>query len=374
MLNTCSKECTGCGACVNVCPKKCIRMEKNKEHFYEARLNKKECINCNMCNLVCPVQTKKSLKYEKEQYILQLKDTNILKKCASGGAFYGIASYFIKNGGIVYGVSTNSNKSLEYTRVENKDDLLKLIGSKYYQCLITENDYAKIINDSKNKKVLVSGTPCQMSAIKNMKAINQDNVYTLEIICQGTPNEFIVKKYYEAKEKKKNKRIKEHIFRSKDKYVGKNYLNKYIFDDNSIEYLIGEKDELSLAFQRNIFLRNSCYKCKYTNKDRVSDFVVGDYWKQDCSNSDINYNNGVSALLCNSKRGISLFRKIELFNYEKRKENVFIDNIPFNRSVKKPFSRFVSFKLIKLGLKPKLVTKICCYKYYLKRILKGENK
>lgn len=375
MLKTKDNECTGCGICSYVCPKKCINMVKDREGFLYPQIDSKKCVNCNICNKVCPIHNKINNNDKKNYYLVQLKDKEILKYCASGGAFYGIAEYFLKNDGVVYGVSTNSNNELQYKKIEKVSELLELVGSKYYQCNIDNELYDDIEKETKKRIVLVSGTPCQISAIKNSLKTNKKNLYTFEILCQGVPNDFVIKKYYNELEKKKKLKIKKHFFRSKDKYVGRNYLNKYVFSNNEIEYFVGEQDPLSLSFQRQIFLRESCYNCKYANEERVGDFVAGDYWGKDILNKNIKIENGVSALLCNSNKADMLLNKIQTFNVDKnRNETIFSNNIPFHRSVKRPFVRNFSYKLLRTSLSPSMVTKICCFKYYLKKIIKGDKK
>ena len=44
------EKCTGCGACVDVCPVKAIKMEGDKAVVGE------ECIDCGVCVNTCPVQ------------------------------------------------------------------------------------------------------------------------------------------------------------------------------------------------------------------------------------------------------------------------------------------------------------------------------
>ena len=37
-------------------------------------------------------------------------------------------------------------------------------------------------------------------------------------------------------------------------------------------------DTFFVGFNNNLFLRESCYRCKYCGSDRVSDFTLGDFW------------------------------------------------------------------------------------------------
>lgn len=369
MLNTEMKKCNGCSVCAFVCPTKCIKMKENSEHFIEPEVDKKKCINCNLCNKVCTAYNKREEINEKKCYIAQLKNREMLKECASGGAFYGIATKIINNEGIVFGVAYE-NKKLQYISIDKIEDLNKLTKSKYFQCEITINDYQKIKKTAQEKIVLVSGTPCQISAIKNIPGLNLRNVYFLEILCQGIPNHYVIDSYDKEKEKNKGKEIINHYFRSKDKYVGRNYLNKYEYSDGEVEYFVGEEDYLSLTFQRQMYLRNSCYKCNYTNEERVADFTVGDYWKEP-NNEEIILKDGVSVILCNSQKSIKFMENQNEFLMEEIDyKEALKDNIPFHHSVKRPFGRNYSFHLLKLGIKPSIITKILCFKYYIKKFIR----
>ena len=50
------QDCTGCTACVNVCPRQCILMRVDEEGFYYPIIDKEKCIECGLCEKVCPVQ------------------------------------------------------------------------------------------------------------------------------------------------------------------------------------------------------------------------------------------------------------------------------------------------------------------------------
>ena len=134
--------------------------------------------------------------------------------------------------------------------------------------------------------------------------------------------------------------VQNHVFRSKDRYIGRNYLNRYEFKNGKVVYLIGEEDPLSLSFQRQIFLRESCYSCQYANEARTADFTAGDLWKTD------------------------------IINFKTALEH----NIPYHHPVKRPKCRDWSYKLLCSGIPPKTVTILCCWKYYIKRLFTGKRK
>ncbi|MGL4876097.1 MAG: Coenzyme F420 hydrogenase/dehydrogenase, beta subunit C-terminal domain [Clostridium sp.] len=374
MLKCKKIDCVGCGSCEAVCPTKIIFMEKNKEGFSYPEVKKDNCIKCDLCNKVCPALVKNINRSETSGFAVQLKEINLLKECSSGGAFAGIAQEVLKKGGLVYGVAS-IKKELRYIRIENLGNLRLILGSKYYQCDIEKETYKEIEDISKEKLILVSGTPCQISAFKNNTKINQKNLFTFEILCQGIPSKKVIDIFNQEKERKSGKKIKKHSFRSKDRYVGRNYLNKYEYEDGEVEYYEGEKDQLSLSFQRQIFLRNSCYKCKYSNKERVADFTGGDLWKYDLKNKNIEFRDGVSILLCNNTKSLRLFETCRNFKKEKiAYELALKDNIPYHRSVKRPFSRNYSYYLLNKNVKPKVITYICCIKYYIKKLILGVKK
>ena len=40
------ENCTGCGACFNVCPKEAVKMVQNDYGFYVPKIDKSKCVHC----------------------------------------------------------------------------------------------------------------------------------------------------------------------------------------------------------------------------------------------------------------------------------------------------------------------------------------
>lgn len=49
------KDCSGCGACANICPHECISMSYDEEGFLYPIINTEKCIDCHLCEKICPI-------------------------------------------------------------------------------------------------------------------------------------------------------------------------------------------------------------------------------------------------------------------------------------------------------------------------------
>lgn len=372
MLNCKKKNCTGCGVCAYSCPKRAIKMETSVEGFLYPEVDSALCVDCGLCNKVCPSFNKPAVEEIADCYAVQLKDKAALQHCASGGAFYGLAQTVLEQNGIVFGVKDLGTK-LCYQKAAALEELNELTGSKYYQCSIPEEAYHEIIVSTQNGLTLVSGTPCMVAAIQNLRGINRKNLITFEILCQGVPSKTVIEKFYAETAVKYGSPVQSHAFRSKDRYIGRNYLNRYEFKNGKVVYLVGEEDPLSLSFQRQIFLRESCYSCQYANEMRTADFTAGDLWKTDIDG--LNIERGCSVLLCNTPKAKSFLERTNVFLAGKIDSRTALEhNIPYHHPVKRPKCRDWSYKLLCSGVSPKTVTLLCCWKYYIKRLLIGKRK
>ena len=100
------KNCVGCTACAEICPKNCIRMKADKEGFLYPCVDESQCIKCNACNTVCPVQNPVAEEETTQKaYLVQHNDEKVRLDSSAGGAFTAIATVILQKGGVVFGAA-----------------------------------------------------------------------------------------------------------------------------------------------------------------------------------------------------------------------------------------------------------------------------
>lgn len=143
-------QCCGCWACENICPKQCITMKEDNEGFRYPEIDLTTCINCGLCEKVCPVKQPQQDGILPLSYVIQHKDSNILRTSTSGGFFTAIAKYAISNNGVVFGAAFDKNMELCHQYSETLEECAKFKGSKYVQSIIG-NAYTQAKNSLKKE-------------------------------------------------------------------------------------------------------------------------------------------------------------------------------------------------------------------------------
>lgn len=272
-----SKECTGCNACSNVCPKHCISLKENIMGELHPVINHEECIKCNLCIKTCPNNKELSFHYPINCYASWIIDSVKREKCASGGIATIMYEYVInRKHGLIYGTKYDNEFNAILVSGESESDINKFKGSKYVQSYIENNLFINIKKKLKeNIFILFISTPCQVAALKSYLNKDYDNLITVDLICHGvTPGKYLKEEISYLKKKFKLNDITDIRFRSNDSndryftlWNNKQILYKKDFSESN--YYSG--------FTYGITLRENCYTCKYSRPDRVSDITIGDF-------------------------------------------------------------------------------------------------
>lgn len=128
------------------------------------------------------------------------------------------------------------------------------------------------------------------------------------------PSSGLFEKYICSLEKRYGEKVKNFIFRPKSQEWGKrsSFQKSKIILISGIEVFI-EKEDLFFfeGFNRNFYLRRSCYNCAFSQLPRVADFTIGDFWGyEELPSFSFDIKKGLSCVIINSDRAESFFEKI----------------------------------------------------------------
>ena len=333
-------------ACVNVCAHHAIRIIADKEGFDRPVIDETLCVDCGLCAKTCPVNHHPLANEPKEIYSGWSSDEAVRINSSSGGAFTEIARPILEDGGVVFGCALNDKLQAEHIYVETLEDLEnKLRGSKYVQSRIG-NTYAQAKNFLRQgRKVLFSGTPCQIAGLKNYLRRDYDNLITVDLICHGVPSPMLFEDYKKFMQKHENMKLTKVSFRcKKSSWIFFNMtLEGHVEKNSALKKYVGSyyEDPYIRGFLRDNFLRRSCYSCKFTSINRTSDFTIADWWgykKESKQDAGFRYK-GVSLMLVNTNKALELVQHLNMSLRIRTIEEAKRTNISLSHPFKMPASR-----------------------------------
>lgn len=303
------KSCCGCSGCEQICPKNCISMQKDNEGFFYPIVDEDVCVDCGACVKHCPMITDAPRCSEPKVYAAKYKDRESTFKSTSGGLFIPIAKNILSDGGIVFGCAYDENLVAKHIAVESENELCRLQSSKYVQS-DTRGIYEQVKSALKSgRQVLFSGTGCQVAGLKTYLSRDYDNLLTVDIVCHGVPSPELFKNYIDYMGKKLGGSLTSYNFRSKEKRGWDLYYKADNGKKSKSDY--GFFDSYYSAFLYCKTYRESCYECKFANKNRVGDITLADYWGIQKAHPEFYDENGVSLVLVNTEKGNKCLTKIK---------------------------------------------------------------
>jgi len=303
------RDCSGCYACVSICPTSCISMNIDEEGFWYPLVDMDKCIHCEACIDVCHVINAYEPKNNPKAYAAYIRDDDIRKESSSGGLFTLIAEEVLKEGGVVFGAVFDKNFDVHHDYIEKKEDLYKLRGSKYVHSKIGENLIKAEEFLRQGRKVLFTGTPCQVAGLRFYLLRDYDNLLTMDVICHGVPSPKVWDKYKKLVSKKNGDKIDNVSFRDKTK-GWRNFSMMFDFKSKKRQLKTLDEDRYMYGFLRNIYLRPACHRCAEKSLNRKSDITFADYWGVENVHKDFSDDKGIALVFTNTDRGKRAFEAI----------------------------------------------------------------
>lgn len=279
-------------------------MNRDEQGFLYPKVNEEKCIECKLCEDVCPIINIAEPVSPIKAFAAQNIDSEIRSYSSSGGVFYALAENVIAQGGVVFGAAFDNNWQVHHRAAETIEEAKAFMGSKYVQSTIG-NAYVEAEQKLKSgRKVLFSGTPCQIAGLKTYLRIVYENLITVDVICHGVPSPKVWSAYIKSLARSKSvlgkntvslslkgsRQITGVSFRDKrtgwQKYGFAVYSSDQREDKNTVlpsnNKLIHYSTVMSNIFMRgflqNLYLRPSCYHCRFRCFRSGSDITLADLW------------------------------------------------------------------------------------------------
>lgn len=306
-------QCTGCTACYAVCIGHAITMISDNQGFLQPQVDETKCIECNRCQITCPVNSPPAVSKKTEIYAAYNNNIEVRINSSSGGIFFLLAEKILEENGVVYGAVYGPLKKVIHISVTEKDELRKIMGAKYVQSDLGSTFIQTKEHLREGKKVLFSGTPCQIAGLKKYLGKEYDNLVTLDIVCHGVPSPLVWESYVNYRREKDKQDESASIINMRDKESGwsrYSYSVTFRYDTGRKYIKRNNKDFFMQGFVNDYFLRSSCYDCRFKGIERCSDFTIGDFWGVWDFYPEIDDNKGTSVVFIHSRKAKVLWEKV----------------------------------------------------------------
>lgn len=297
--------CTACSSCLHSCPKHCITMQTDSEGFLYPMVNKEDCIDCGLCEKVChelhPYEQRKPLNV----YAAINKDEDIRLKSSSGGIFYLLAEKTISDGGVVFGARFDEVWQVVIDYAETMEGVKPFMGSKYVQARTASAFKDAEAFLKRGRKVLFSGSPCQIAGLHHYLRKEYDNLTTVDFVCHGVPSPKVWQRYLDEVVKSGKRAINDVKFRNKSNgWKRFNFVLSYNQEEKTHSLCSWhQQNHYMRAFLSDMILRPSCHECRAKQGSSHSDITIADFWGIHIEMPEMDDDKGTGLVLVNTEKG-----------------------------------------------------------------------
>lgn len=242
-----------------------------------------------------------------DTYAAKHPDANFVSASQSGGMFASFSQFFLDIGGVVYGCVLDKDFYARHDRATNDWERDAMRRSKYIASTMGEN-YKRVKADLEaGKRVLFSGTSCQVAGLKKFLGRDYNNLLCVDIICHGVPSPLVWQKFLTWKEKEQGSKVVAVNFRNKADFGWHSHVETLLFENG--KRLSGTV--FATLFYSHMALRPCCYKCRYKHIIHPGDITISDYWGIENNAPELDDNKGTSLVLINNQQGRKFFEFIK---------------------------------------------------------------
>ena len=318
------KTCTGCFACLERCPQKAIYFHITPEGFYKPQVDTEKCINCGLCIKQCPTEHPQFANDDTPECFAAAFPERATS--SSGGIFPMLAQKILAQGGYVCGAAWDEFFNVKHIIISQASELTKLQKSKYIQSNI-KGIYPQIEKLLQaNKKVLFSGTPCQVAGLKSFLKKEYQNLLTIDIVCHGVPSPKVLQKYIQERALNTDEKILSIDFRNKEAGWFPSLSSVKIVTNKRVFYNPDKEDSFMVAFLKDLSLKPSCSNCPFAKFPRQGDITLGDFWGIKHYKSKLDDKKGTSLLLLNNSKGKEFIKSL-------KQDFIFCEKVPLKHAV-----------------------------------------
>lgn len=302
-------SCTGCGACVAVCPHACLVMQEN---VYGEDLPVRDwdrCTRCGRCEQVCPIPG--TTRHEPQHcFAAWNSDMPTRRKSASGGVAYLLARQVLETGGAVVATAYDADFNPTLHVVKDVTALERCKGSRYVQSVFPAEVYRQVASLlDQGQKVLVIAMPCQIAGLRGFLGHSYPNLICVDLLCHGVPSRaFFRQELAHMRRRYRLSAVDDVRFRGND---GVDF-HLTLWQDNEKKLdLAGYCSYYFAGFLRGVNLRENCYTCSYATTARTGDITLGDFIGLGTQRPFAHARERVSYVSVNTELGARLYQSLQ---------------------------------------------------------------
>lgn len=287
----------------------------------------------------------------------------------------------------MFGARFNTEWEIVHDYTETKDGLAAFRGSKYVQSRMGDCYHKVRVFLQQDRRVMFTGTPCQIAGLKNYLGKDDDNLLTVDVVCHGVPSPKVWRMYLDEIARKGgknsvlshpillNREINSIDFRSKStgwkKYSFALTLSEAQADGKKNTVLLSSvfmKNPYMCAFLSNLSLRPSCYACPAKAGKSGSDITIADFWGIEKVLPELDDDKGVSLVLSYTEKGQLVLDNLSCECTAVDYQSAQRMNASLLHSVSKPVNRAFFFRQWNRGRSISQIMNDCTSRTLLKRI------